>query len=129
MTREAGRRGGWLVVLALGLAGCTSSQISNMSPRVVQRSTNNLYRVEARWDSNQQALRPESLTPYVVIDRAFYPMQRTALTTNRWETLVPVPAGQRFLRFRFKFDYLYNGFGRHQADSRMSPDYQIELVE
>jgi hypothetical protein len=116
-------------VLVAILVGCTSNQISNMTPKVVRRSTNDLYRVEARWDSNQQAQRPESLAPYVVVGRAFYPMQRTAYTTNRWETWVPVPSGQRFFHYRFKFDYLYNGFGQRCPDSRLSPDYQVEIVE
>lgn len=118
-----------LVGLILLLAGCTSSQISNMSPKVVRRNADGLYPIEARWDSNQQALRPDSMTPYVIVNTEFYPMQRTALTTNRWETLVPVPAGQRFLNYRFKFDYLYNGFGERRANSRLSPTYQLEIAD
>jgi hypothetical protein len=118
-----------LAVLLLVLAGCASNEISNMSPKVLRRTPNGLYPLEARWDSNLRAVRDDSMTPYVIIGTEFYPMQRTALTTNRWETLVPAPAGQRFLNFRFKFDYQMNGFGRRLPDSKLSPTYQIEIVD
>jgi hypothetical protein len=119
----------WLVGLALALAGCASNEISNMSPRVLRRSPDGLYPIEARWDSNLRALRDDSMTPYVVIGSEFYPMQRTALTTNRWETLVPVRAGQRFVNYRFKFDYEVAGFGRNHPNSKLSPTFQLEIVD
>lgn len=115
--------------LALILAGCASNEISNMSPKVLRRSPDGLYAVEARWDTNLRAVRPDTMAPYVVIGSEFHPMQRTALTTNRWEALVPVPAGQRFLNYRFKFDYEMNGFGRRHPDSKLSPTYQLEIVD
>lgn len=117
------------VAVAVLAVGCTTNRISNMTPRVLHRSTDGLYRIEARWDSNQQALRQDSLEPYVVLDGVFHPMQRTALTTNRWEALVPVAEKQRFVRFRFKFDYRYNTFGAPRPNSRMSSDYVLEIVE
>ena len=118
-----------LLVLTMLLVGCTSNKISNMTPKVLRRTPDGMYAVEARWDTNQRAYLPDSMTPYVVVNREFYPMQRVALTTNRWESLVPVPNGQRFLNFQFKFDYLVNGFGKKHPDSRMSPTYQLEIVD
>jgi len=115
--------------LGLALAGCASNEISNMSPRVSTRGPDGLCVIEARWDSNLRAVCQDSMKPYVVIGSQFYPMQRTALTTNRWEATVPVPAGQRFLNYHFKFDYEMNGFGRRHPNSKLSPTYQIEIVE
>ena len=118
-----------LTGLVLALAGCASNEISNLSPKVLRRSPDGLHTIEARWDSNLRAVRDESMTPYVVIGSEFHPMQRVALTTIRWETLVPVPAGQRFLNYRFKFDYEMNGFGRRNPDSKLSPTYQLEITD
>ena len=117
------------VVLALVAGGCATSEVSSMSPKTLRRSADGLYTVEARWDSNLRAVCRDSMTPYVVVGMTFYPMQRTALTTNRWEALVPVPAGQRFLNYRFKFDYEVAGFGRRRPNSRLSPTYQLEIVD
>ena len=118
--------------LGLGLvllSGCTSNKISNMTPKVLRRTPDGLYNFEVRWDTNQRAFLDDSMKPFVVVDREFHPMQRVALTTNRWEAVVPVPADKRFLNYRFKFDYLVNGFGQKHPDSRMSPTYQVEIVE
>ena len=85
---------------------------------------------EARWDSNLQALRAESMTPYVVIGLEFHPMQRTALTTNRWETYVPVPPTQNSLRYHFKGDYEYSQFSKKPGKaSVISPEYKLNIVE
>jgi len=117
------------VLLPLLLAGCISSTISNLSPKQTRRTADGLYPLEVRWDSNERALDQGSLTPYVVVDARFFAMQRTPLTTNRWETLVPVPAGQRFLNYHFKFDYRRHGFGKQLPDSRLSPNYQLEIAD
>lgn len=111
------------------LSGCTSNKISNMTPKVLHRTPDGLYTFEARWDTNQRACLDETMKSFVVVDREFHPMQRVALTTNRWEAVVPVPADKRFLNYRFKFDYLVNGFGKKHPDSRMTPTYQVEFVD
>jgi hypothetical protein len=56
-------------------------------------------------------------------------MQRTALVSNRWEALVPAPADRRFVSYRFKFDYEYHSIPRPRRDSRLSPPYQLEIVD
>lgn len=117
------------VLLPLLLCGCISNRITNLTPRQAVRTPDNLYLVEARWSSNEQALRPDSLEPKVVIGTEFYPMDRTPNTKNRWEAVVPGPANGRFLNYRFKFDYLYNGFLVRRGDSKLSPTYQLEIVE
>ena len=118
-----------LGILLVLLAGCTSNKISNMTPKVLHRTPDGLYTFEARWDTNQRAFLDDTMKPFVVVERDFHSMQRVALTTNRWEAVVPVPADKRFLNYRFKFDYLVNGFGKKHPDSRMSPTYQVEIVE
>jgi hypothetical protein len=103
-------------------------QITNMTPRQTTRTPDGLCLFEARWDSNQRAIREDSFTPHVVVGMQLYPMQRTLLTTNRWEAWVPLPDGQQFVNYHFKFDYQYNDFGGPRPDSRNSPTYQLEVL-
>ena len=117
-----------LFLLPLLLGGC-SSTITNLTPKSAPRSATGLYSLEARWDCNQQSLRKESITPSVIIGTEVFPMQQTPLTVNRWETVVPVAADQRFLTYRFKFDYLYNSIPKPRPDSRLSTTYQLEILD
>ena len=124
------RKSLWSVLLApLVLAGCASNTITNITPQQHVRNANGLYPVEARWDSNQRSVRKDSIRPYVVVGMEYYPMRMTTLTKNRWETVVPVPATQKFLNYRFKFDYEYDSIPIPRADSKSSPTYQLEIIE
>ena len=95
----------------------------------MRRTPEGLYALEARWDTNLRAVRDDSMTPSVVVGAAFYPMQRSTLNDRCWIATVPVPPGQRFLNYRFKFDYLKAGFGGRHPDSKRSRFYQIEIVD
>ncbi|RME95814.1 MAG: hypothetical protein D6766_02255 [Verrucomicrobia bacterium] len=119
----------WAGLCCSLLCGCISNRIVNLTPRQMPRSPDNLYRIEAAWESNEQALRPETLQGYVVVDRQFHPMERTPNTVNRWEALVPVPPDQRFLNYRFKFNYMINTIPVPRPDSKLSPVYQLEIID
>ncbi len=118
-----------LLLLALLLAGCTTTAITNLTPQVQSRNPNGLYPVEAALSSSQQSLRWSSIQPSVVIGNDFYPMRPTPLMTNRWETLVPVPQGKNVVYYRFKFDYRYNAFGPAQSDSKLSSPYRLLVTD
>jgi hypothetical protein len=118
-----------LAVVVLWGAGCTANRVTNLTPRQVNRSSDGLITVEARWDTRQRAVREDSVTPWVVVGTEFHPMQRTALTSNRWEALVPVPTNQAFLNYHFKFDYRVQGFGKQHPNSRLSSGYQVEILD
>ncbi len=119
----------WLPALVLLLVGCAGNQITNMSPRVMRRTPDGFYTLEARWDTNQRAVRDDTMTPFVVVGTQFHPMQRSTLNDRSWRATVPVPPGQRFLNYRFKFDYLKAGFGCRDPDSKRSRFYQLEIVD
>ena len=118
-----------VLLLLLAGAGCMTRRITNMTPRQTTRTPDGLCLFEARWDSNQRAIREDSFTPYVVVGTEFHPMQRTLLTSNRWEAWVPLPADRQFVNYHFKFDYQYNSIPRPRPDSRISPTYQLEVLE
>ncbi len=100
-----------------------------MTPRQIPRSQDGLYLFEARFDSNQRAIRPDSFTPYVVLGTNFHAMQPTLLTSNRWEAWVPLPSDQSRINYHFKFNYLYNSIPRPREDSLNSQTFQLEVID
>jgi hypothetical protein len=59
----------------------------------------------------------------------YYPMRSTSLMTNRWEGLLPVPAGVNMVHYRYKFDFKYNAMGPARSDSALSPEYTLRILE
>jgi hypothetical protein len=110
------------------LAGCTST-FTNLTPLHQTRNANNLYPVEVAMASRQQTLRWDTIHPQIVVGNEIYPMRPTTLMTNRWEGLVPVPAGTSLVHYRYKFDYSYNAMGQPKADSSLSPEYTLRIAE
>ena len=117
-----------LFLLPLLLVGCTTSSITNLTPSRLPRKDNGQYPFTIEWTSRQQSLIRDSIKAYVVVGLDQYPMQRTLLLTNRWETLVPIPANQEVLTYRYKFDYEFRGFPTHEVDSRLSKYYQLFIL-
>lgn len=116
-----------LLLVSFGLVGCTTGKITNLTPTKVERNSEGLYAVEMAWQSREQALRPQTLQPQVIIGTQLYPMQRTPLVTNRFETLIPVPANQDVVHYRFKVDYEYNAIPVPKKNSALSPEYKLQI--
>lgn len=114
---------------ALLLSGC-SSTFTNLTPLIQTRNANNLYPVEAAFNTSQQSFRWDSIQPYVLANGQSYPMRPTPLMINRWEGFVPVPPGENSAMFRYKFDYQYNNLGSApKPNSVYSPQYKLTIVE
>jgi hypothetical protein len=120
----------WGPVMLLGvlLAGCTST-ITNLTPSKQPRNTAGLYPVEVAWDTREQVVRPESLTPYVVVDFESYKMQPTLGMKNRWEAQIPVPADRTVVPYHFRVDYEYNSYGKPKPGSKLSQGYKLEITD
>jgi hypothetical protein len=121
-----------LLTLALGIAGCatTNTSVTSLTPKREYRNNTGLYQVEAALNSRQQTLRWDSIKASVMVGSEFYPMRATALMTNRWETLVPIPPGTTVLTYRYKFDYDYTAFGAPpKPDSILSPVYKLQIMD
>lgn len=117
-----------LLLVPMLLAGC-ATQITNLTPHQQPRNANNLYPVEVRLDTRQQSLRWETIKPTVTVGGQSYPMTRVPLVNNRWECLLPVPAGTKSIEYRYKFDFLYNDFGGAQPDTAISRPFGLRIVE
>ena len=122
----------WLVfifLISFLTVGCTTSTITNLTPRQLPRSTTGLYPVEAMFKSNQRTLDHDSMKPLVIFNKQAYPMNRTRLVEGRWETLIPIPVGTQVVNYHFKFDYNYNAIMMRNADSKLSPPYQLKIED
>jgi hypothetical protein len=117
-----------LLIAPVLLAGCTAT-FTNLTPTQQPRNANNLYPVGVALATRQQSLRWESIHPLVMVGTDVYPMHATSLMTNRWEGLVPVPAGMNQVHYRYKFDYQYNSVGQPKDDSALSPEYTLRILE
>ena len=118
-----------LFAFPLLLVGCASNSITNLTPGQQSRNQNGLYPVEAMWKSSQKSVVKDSIKPFVVVGLEAYPMRPTPLLNNRWETLVPIPAGKSHIYYQFKFDYEFKGMPAHRSDSILSPEHRLEIAE
>lgn len=117
-----------VLLLSLLLAGC-ASQITNLSSLHQERNPNNLYPVEASFNSRQQTIRWQSIQPHILAGKESYDMRPTPLMTNRWEGLIPVPPGTKTVEYRYKFDYQYNRMGVPGTDSALSSKYTLQILD
>ncbi|HNQ72755.1 MAG TPA: hypothetical protein PKN95_04025 [Verrucomicrobiota bacterium] len=118
-----------LLLAALALvAGCAAVS-TNISAQRQPRNPTDLYLVEVKFSSEQQSLRWDSIQAAVIVGKETYPMKRTHLMSDRWEALIPVPAGVSSVRYHYKFDYLYNDFGGPKKGSASSKTYTLQIVE
>ncbi len=117
-----------LLPILLALAGCATTGI-NLSAQRQLRNANNLYPVEVKFDSRQQALRWDSIEATVIVGKESYPMRRTHLMKNRWEGLIPVPPGVNSVDYHYKFEYLVNDFGGPKKSSSSSRTYTLTIVD
>ncbi len=59
-----------------------------------------------------------------------YPMHPVAMLHDRWEGLVPVAPNENTVKYRFKFDYLYNNFGTQpKPNSEYSKVYTLHVLD
>jgi hypothetical protein len=114
--------------LPLLLAGCAHN-FTNLTPTRQVRNPENSYPVEVQFNSRQQTLRWHTIKPYVLVGSDLLPMRQTPLMKNRWEGLVPVPAGTSKVTYRYKFEYESTTFGGFENDSSLSPKYELKVLE
>jgi hypothetical protein len=117
-----------LLPALLLLAGCAAVG-TNLSAQRQLRNTENLYPVEVKFDSKQQALRWDSVKAYVIVGKETYEMRKTHLMNNRWEALIPIPANVKTVAYHYKFEYLYNNFGGPSKGSASTRTYALEILD
>ena len=116
-----------VLCLSLLLAGC-ASHITNLTPQQQVRNANNLYPVEASFNTRQQTVRWPSIHPQILVGSESYDMRPTPIMTNRWEGLIPVPPGTSLVHYRYKFEFQYNKMGKPGSDTALSPKYTLRII-
>ncbi|HMJ90971.1 MAG TPA: hypothetical protein VK530_14205 [Candidatus Acidoferrum sp.] len=116
-------------LLAVFVAGCGTSRVTNLTTTRHPRNATGMYPVEFQWDSTQQTQIPGTVKPYVVVGYDFYPMRPSLGISNRWETVVPLGPDKTSLIYHFKIEYEYRTFGKPQKSSKLSPSYKLEITE
>src|SRR5690349_11868468 len=99
-----------LLLVPLLMGGCAAT-FTNLTPKQQVRNANNLYPVEVAYTSRQQSLLWSTIKPQIIVGNDSYQMRPTPLMTNRWEGLLPVPAGANLVRYHYRLDFQENGFG------------------
>ena len=117
-----------ILLVPLMLTGCATT-FTNLTPMRQPRNANNLYPVEVQFDSRQQSIRWDSIQPYVLVGTEAYQMRKVPEVPNRWEALIPAPAGAEMVAYRYKFDFNFNQFGGPQVDSRSSLRYELHILD
>lgn len=116
-----------LVLLLPLLAGCAST--TNLTPTRHARTPDGVYPFEVIFRTSQHSVRHETIKAYVLIDFDSYPMHRVPVVSNRWEAAIPIPAGKKYVNYRYKFDYSYNAIPVPEKDSKLSPVHTLQIVE
>lgn len=116
------------VTAVMALTGCTGT-LTNLTPQYQTRRADGLYPVAVAFETRQGSLRWQSIKPYVVVGDKFYPMRPMPLMTNRWETLLAVPADANVVHFRYKFEWQYNAIPVPQNDSQLSKLQSLRIID
>ena len=127
MTRQTGILIIFLTALLLG--GCARATLTNLTVNSQPRDANGLYRVEIIWEDNANGVRHETIQPVVLVGTNAFPMQRTALVSNRWETLLPVAAAAPGVTYRIRVDWKFNAIPVPEANSKMSGAFQLIIKD
>ena len=116
-------------LLGVMLAGCTTTTITNLTPSRLPRKENDQYRLEVWYSTRQESLVKDSMKAYVMVGDNKYPMQRTPMLPDRWETLVPIPKDQNVLTYRYRFEYEYKAIPSRRSESKDTKFYQLFLLD
>lgn len=118
-----------LCLMVIVGTGCSTTAITNLTPSRLPRKENGQYQFAAEYSTRQQSLIKESMAAFVIVGNDQYEMQRTPMLTNRWETLVPIPADQDVVTYRFRFNYDYRAIPERRSNSRESKYYQLFILD
>ena len=127
MTRQTGILIVFLTALLLG--GCARATLTNLTVSSQPRDANGLYRVEIIWEDTANTVRHETVQPVVLVGTNAFPMQRTALVSSRWETLLPVAEDAQGVTYRIRVDWKFNAIPVPEANSKMSKSFQLQIKD
>ena len=115
------------ILSPLFFTGCIYHEITNMTPGTLPRNDKGYYEVHIIWESNDNAVRHDTIKPVVLIGTNIFEMKRTPLVKNRWQTPVPVDPVANELRYRIKVNWKYNTIPVPAANSQLSEEFLLRI--
>jgi hypothetical protein len=112
----------------VALTGCTGT-LTNLAPEYQTRRPDGLYPVAVAFETRQDSLRWKSIKPNVVVGDKFYPMRPMPLMSNRWETLLQVPADTSIVHYKYKLEWQYNAIPDPQNDSQITKPQTLRIID
>ena len=113
----------------LTFAGCSTTSVSNFTPRTVPPVPTRTYPFEASWDSMRRGVKAADVQAWVVIDGQLYPMTPVPKAHNRWEAAIPVADGRVYVPYKYRFDFKVPGIRSKSQESVWSPEYRLVIPE
>ena len=118
-----------LFLMVLLIAGCATTEVSNLTPRTLPATPARTYPFEVTWDSSRRGVKTDDVHAWVMVDQTLYPMTRVASTVNRWAAEVPIPDGKSYVPYKYKFEYTYPGIDSHVVKSEWSSEYRLVIPQ
>ena len=116
-------------LLGVMLTGCATTTITNLTPSRLPRKENGQYALAVEYYTRQESLVMDTMQAYVMVGDNKFPMQRTPMLPDRWETLVPIPKDQNVLTYRYRFEYQYKAIPSLRSESKDTKFYQLFLLD
>jgi hypothetical protein len=107
--------------LVLGLAGCQTPSITNLTPDALAENPSQIYNISARIAPKSAGYVKGSVVPRIVIDGQFFTMTKSPLGENIYEFEYQVPAGRTEIAYYFLVTYQVENNGMISSQEDYSP--------
>lgn len=114
--------------LLLGLAGCQTPTITNLTPDALAENPSQIYTISARIAPKDTGYVPNSLTPYIIIGGKNYRMTKSPLGENLYEFEYQVPAGVTEIAYYFIATYQVESSGIISPREDYSPIHRANIA-
>jgi len=116
------------IVLGLGLVGCRTVPITNLTPDAQPSNPSQIYRFTARFDPRDAGFVEGSLTPTIVIDQKPFKMTKSPLGEKIYEFEYQVPAGVSEVSYYYIATYQVQNNGISSRREEFSPLQRSSIV-
>ncbi|PTY06985.1 cell surface protein [Opitutaceae bacterium EW11] len=102
---------GIVAALVLGLAGCQTPAITNLTPDALAENPSQIYTISARISPKDAGYVRGTLIPRIIIDGQNFTMTKSPLGENIYEFEYQVPAGRTEIKYYFLISYQVESSG------------------
>lgn len=102
---------GLVAALVLGLAGCQTPAITNLTPDALAENPSQIYTISARIAPKDPGYVKGTVVPRIIIDGQNFTMTKSPLGENIYEFEYQVPAGRTEIKYYFLITYQVESSG------------------